>query len=457
MKKITFFIFLAFLVISTSKAFAYDHLYVVGNASPAGWDPGAAPEMTLTEPGIFTWTGTLSDNSGDGGQRRFKFLTARSWDTSLTCQITTPGHRLISSGIEENLFVRTSSGEDNAFQVSETAVYTIVVNTNTMKMTCTKEGDLPGDIPDLTQLYIVGNATTAGWDPAAALEMTRIENGVFTWVGDLTADGELKFINQRGSWNKTINPTSIDLYFDNGVEYDLNFRPTEESPDDFKFIVSTTGMYIISVNLNTMRIVINPATVDLSQLYLVGSATAAGWDNASALEMIKIQDGIFSWTGDLSADGEFKFLNERGNWSKTINPQGADVLFVEGTEYSLNYRPLEASPNDFKFKVTNAGTYNVSVNLIEMKAVIQQSTRVDSEKDTDISNLIRTKDKAVYILNPGSTEIQLVAIYDVTGKVLNKISNVSGNNILLANNLPAGIYIIKAEINSKKHVQKVAL
>ena len=457
MKKITFLMLLAFLVISTSKAFAYDHLYLVGNASPAGWDTETAIEMNLDEAGVFIWTGTLSDNTGDGGQRRFKFLTERSWSTSLTCQITTPGHKMITSGVAEDLFVRTSSGADNAFQVSETAVYTIVVNTNTMKMTCTKEGDLPGDTPDLTQLYIVGDATTAGWDPEAALEMTASGNGVFTWIGNLTVDGELKFLNQKGSWNKTINPVSNEIYFENGTEYDLAFRPAEDSPNDYKFKVIATGMYIVTVNLNTMKAVFNAAMPDLTQLYMVGSATTASWDNAAALPMTMGEEGIFTWTGDLTADGEFKFLNQQGSWNKTINPVDADTYFVEGTEYSLGYRPLEASPNDFKFKVTTAGSYTVSVNLNTMKAVIQLSTGVENENAVDISKMIVLNGSSIRISNPGNLNIQLAELYDLTGKRLSSVSDFMTDNTVLAENLSKSVYLVKIQIGSKHYSQKIVL
>ncbi len=137
MKKITLLMLLAFLVMSSSKILAYDHLYVVGNACSAGWNTGAAPEMTMTEPGIFTWKGNLTRPTDS--QQRFKFLVNRSWNPSITCRLNISGHLMIDSGIEYDIFVRAENdpSPDNAFQVLEDGVYTIVVNLNTMKMTCT--------------------------------------------------------------------------------------------------------------------------------------------------------------------------------------------------------------------------------------------------------------------------------------------------------------------------------
>ena len=121
-----------------SPAFAaYDNLYLVGNATEAGWDPDAAISMEKQEPGIFTWTGTLSDYSIDEG--RFKFLVSNKWEPSITCRIDIAGHLLVESGKEYDLYERATAndGFDNAFQVPVTGVYTIRVDLNTMKMVCT--------------------------------------------------------------------------------------------------------------------------------------------------------------------------------------------------------------------------------------------------------------------------------------------------------------------------------
>ena len=50
-------------------------------------------------------------------------------------------------------------------------------------------------------------------------------------------------------------------------------------------------------------------------LYVVGDACAAGWSPDDALEMTKVGDGQFTWTGELldkTGDRRFKFLVGRG-------------------------------------------------------------------------------------------------------------------------------------------------
>ncbi|MDR0547690.1 MAG: SusF/SusE family outer membrane protein, partial [Dysgonamonadaceae bacterium] len=369
MKQISLLIISVFstLVPVFSQA-VYDHLYVVGNACSAGWNPDAAPEMTQIEAGVFKWTGALEDYTGDNGNRRFKFLIARNWEVSITVGDPAAPHKRITSGVEEELRVNTGSGADNAFQVPVTAEYEVVVNLNTMKMTCTQTSEVDPNALDLNHLYLVGGAVPCGWSAGASIEMTKISEGVFVWACLITprADGSdpamFKFLN-RQDWAFSINPADNNIEFVPGVKYDLTYRDV-----DRKFIVTetTAGLYTVQVDLNTIKVVFNKVP-DLTQLYMVGDATPAGWSNTQPEAMTFVSDGIFTWSGALSM-GQFKFLNEAGTWSKSINPT-TDIELQVDTEYELRYRPVEATPNDKKFIITTPGNYAVNVNLNTLKMV----------------------------------------------------------------------------------------
>lgn len=190
MKKMTFLVLGLFLILGTSSVVAYDNLYLVGNASPAGWNTVENVQNTMTNEGggIFTWTGTLlSKDAGDGGQMRFKFrINAGLWDPSLTCTASPSGNRLVNPGEEYELRERAGGDPDNAFQVAETGTYIITINTNTMKMVIQKEGS---SVPGVDNLYIVGSASYAEWDPGKSHGMTKVSDGVFTWTGILLCKG----------------------------------------------------------------------------------------------------------------------------------------------------------------------------------------------------------------------------------------------------------------------------
>ncbi|MDR1683202.1 MAG: prolyl oligopeptidase family serine peptidase [Candidatus Symbiothrix sp.] len=141
MKKIYCLAICVLVAVSSAFAADYEHLYIVGNATEAGWNPGAAPEMTNVEAGVFTWTGVLIANQGE--QERFKFLVARDWHPSFTCRLDVNSHLVIEAGEEYDLYIRPTGteGYDNAFQAPSEGTYRVDVNLNTMKMTCTKISD----------------------------------------------------------------------------------------------------------------------------------------------------------------------------------------------------------------------------------------------------------------------------------------------------------------------------
>lgn len=71
-------------------------------------------------------------------------------------------------------------------------------------------GDMSNSI-ELTQLYIVGDATVTSWDLGRADEFHRIDEGVFEWTGHLAGGKEFKFMNSRDGWHKHIVATEAGV------------------------------------------------------------------------------------------------------------------------------------------------------------------------------------------------------------------------------------------------------
>lgn len=175
MKKISLLSIFIFLVLNSIFAVTYDNLYVVGNACSAGWNPDGALVMVQESENTFTWSGPLKKDNGN--QERFKLLTARSWTTSLTCNLEKAGHQIITSGGEYDLYIKleTDGKPDNAFQVAETGIYTIEVNTSSMKMKCTKIADY--EDPNLVFTKETFHSTSEGSLNYRKLEPPTIEKG----------------------------------------------------------------------------------------------------------------------------------------------------------------------------------------------------------------------------------------------------------------------------------------
>ncbi len=466
MKKVTFLLLSLLIGLTSASAVVTNELYLTGEATPVGWTSGAgAIQMTKLNDDVFTWTGKLKGKvDADAGKNRFAFLVdGRQWYPRI---VSTPTpvqeHVVLTSGVEVDVYKYTSEavdgGKENTFKVAEDGEYTIDINLNTMKMTCTKTGDVepePEPVPNYGQLFIAGGGTNpdGNWDNQNPIEMVKISEGRFIWTGNLynnteaRADGNLfKFINIKGSWGESITPEA-----DHDVVVDTEFKLKFKDSADKKFKVTEAGVYTIEVDLKEMKIYffkdyIDP-TVDLEVLYLVGSATEAGWDPDKALEMTKLSNGVFTWKGNLTAESanEFKFLNLLGVWSNTINPMDGDIEFAVNTDYNLNFRPYEGSPNDYKFKVKTAGAYQIDVNLNTMVIQIKEGgagIKVQSMQapfDVEIAN------GSINVIAENGNNVQSVNVFDISGR------NLSNNN------LSQGIYILKVKYNDKEYTQKVMI
>ncbi|NGM63028.1 SusF/SusE family outer membrane protein [Sphingobacterium sp. SGG-5] len=110
---------------------------------------------------------------------------------------------------------------------------------------------------------------------------------------------------------------------------------------------------VLSVKVTTYK----PIT---PTLYLIGSATPNGWsaDDATKMNVVQGAPGTFIWQGNLTA-GEYKFITTLGEFAPSYN-RGDD-------DHSLYFRESGDDPYDVPFVVTEAGSYQVKVNLITLQ------------------------------------------------------------------------------------------
>ena len=94
-----------------------------------------------------------------------------------------------------------------------------------------------------------------------------------------------------------------------------------------------------------------------SRMYLIGSATSAGWSLDNAALMVTDSDGVYEWIGDLN-DGELKFL-ETPNWMPSYGPAANGDSLASG---AMTKRVEELQDNDNKYAVA-AGRYSIHIDL----------------------------------------------------------------------------------------------
>ncbi len=374
---------------------AYDNFYLVGGATIMGWTDSKPCDMEKTDTG-FTWTGNLyntNENPSKNNDNELKFLSATgSYDNSI---IFTENDLAFELGKEYKL-MKAQAGVDNKLKITESGVYKVDVKVNPeddndLSVTITK-ADM------FTELYLVGNAADCGFDTGKAIQMTG-EAGIFTWEGHLTGKAEgadnprFKFLVKR-DWHPSITcDVSSDVHKEVALdaETDLVLRPNDHTGNDLAFQVAASGEYRITVDLNTYKMTVSALgeidvptePEDKSKLFIIGSAPwgeGAGWDHGKGLPLAKQEEGVFTLTCNLYANGQFKFTNSTastaGMDNQNVVAAANDQDITNGGTYDLVYRPLQSSPNDYKFKPSKSARYTLTVDLNNMKMSVKEEGEV---------------------------------------------------------------------------------
>jgi starch-binding outer membrane protein SusE/F len=209
-------------------------------------------------------------------------------------------------------------------------------------------------------IYLLGDATPAGWDNLAALPMTQIKNGVFARVETLDPAGLwFKFISKLGLWAPQWG-TDATGTSESGP---LVYRPDEATPDPPAMpSPDVQGAYYIEAD--TINLLYSTFLTS-GELYLVGNATTVGWTAVDALPFTEVEPHIFEITTDL-IDGGMKFLEVVGAWA----PQWGTNDTGTGESGPLVYRPTEAVTDPAEVPSPGAGTFTIRVDLTTISYTI---------------------------------------------------------------------------------------
>ncbi len=135
---------------------------------------------------------------------------------------------------ELNDILRNHFGASCWENISLEARLTATVTEQDEKQVSTTAFSVTAYKPLTSTLYLIGSATPGGWSADDATEMTRKDNGIFTWTGRLVA-GEFNSITTLGSFLPSYNKGTDGL---------LVLRSSDDQPDE-PFVVEEDHNYII--------------------------------------------------------------------------------------------------------------------------------------------------------------------------------------------------------------------
>jgi starch-binding outer membrane protein SusE/F len=320
------------------------NLYIVGDATPGGWsNPVPIPSQQFTKIDAYTFSITIGLTAG----KSYLFLPVNgSWDHKYgggTDGTQAGGGTLLKDGAVPG---------SNTPAPAVSGVYKIVVNFQTNKYTVTQIA-----VPD--NLYIVGDATPGGWNnpvPIPSQQFTKIDNVSFGIVVNLTAGKSYLFLPVNGSWDHKYGGSTDGT--NGGVLMADGAVPGSNTPAP-----SASGLYKIIVNFATNLYTVTPYEGP-SDLYIVGDATAGGWNNpvpVPSQQFTKVNTAEFQLTLPLTSGKSYLLLPVNGNWDhkyggSTDGTQAAGGALLADGDVPGSNTPAPAA----------SGNYKIVVNFITM-------------------------------------------------------------------------------------------
>nr|WP_292968812.1 SusF/SusE family outer membrane protein [Allomuricauda sp.] len=328
-------------------------LYIVGDATPNGWNIASAAQMesSTEQRGVFVYEGKLSPGN-------FKFAVSQEgcWCQDFyTRDPSDEGKMVYNEG---------GSGEDLQWSIEEELApdenYRVTVDLIQLSITVEIVQAEMQD-PPFDTLWIVGDASESGWDidsPEAFVQDTG-DPFVFTYEGLLDVGNFKVFAGPLGDWcgewyrpfgdNQALVNGEVEQ--NSGCDVDNRWLVTEE----------TKGWYKIEVNTKDNTIAFSPVS-----LYLIGDGGPNGWNINDPEPMEYMGGGLYVFTGPLGSDnptGEFKISKFTGNWcdGDWINAATASQSIFD-TDF-IYTTGCDGPDNKWKLKEGEAGNYEIRVDL----------------------------------------------------------------------------------------------
>jgi predicted esterase len=462
MKKLYFLLFNVLFLFNVAANTIYEKLYIVGNATEAGWNPGAAIELTKSGNGIFTWTGVLADNSKD--QARFKFLVAREWHPSLTCRLNVNGHLVMNSAEEYDLYERPTGteGYDNAFQVNSTGTYSIGVNLNTMKIICTKISD--EGKPDLSLFSRETYLTTSGetllyrkLTPLSVEAGTKYPLVIFLHgAGERGSDNESQLTHGGSLFVTTATRQAFPAYVLFPQCPSQNFWPFETQPNSYQATTFPADYPVSSAIKQVKELIdnyIQMDQIDVDRVYIIGLSMggmgtfdiacrypdifAAAVPMCSGINTDRINNTVKDIHWRIfhgSSDRVVPVQNSRDAYAK-LTLLGTNVEYIEYAGVDHNVWDSALRRSDF-------------LSWIFSKTRVR-TTGINQSKNSEQVK-ISSENQCIVIQSDYQARVQL---FNLSGQLI--IHEDINHKSFRSDRLTAGIYFVKTRIKDSYDTQKI--
>ncbi|MBS1511145.1 MAG: SusE domain-containing protein [Bacteroidetes bacterium] len=219
-------------------------------------------------------------------------------------------------------------------------------------------------LPASGKLFLVGSATQGGWNnpvPVPTQEFAQIDETTWAGVFNLVGGNQYLALPVNGDWSHkfAVADGSVPAAGgDFGYDLSTNFNGP-----------ATSGWYVITLYFQSGKYTVTPFTGVLpTNLYLVGSATAGGWNNpvpVPSQQFTQVNSSVFKITLPLTGGQEYLMLPVNGDWSHKYAVQDNTLPGLSaGGDFGYDL------PKNFPGPAAN-GTYTITANFATGKFSVQ--------------------------------------------------------------------------------------
>ncbi len=449
-----------------------ENLYLIGDATAAGWNCNAPEQMEKVNAYEFTYTGNFTK-----GEFKLPWVVGGDMWGSNTYMPLEAGEKVTKNGLTGSECYLTHNGQpDQKWVVEDAGVYKLTFKIDAADTNFgTLDAQYIGELPKC--IYMLGVATDR-WDSNSGTPVYE-KDGKYVWIGALNYYNEdklVKFSLTQGDWDKVTFavPTEVNLN-GNVLQVEPGTYPYAESAEtepgalkDWFWGVKEgkSGDYEIIVDTDAKTVTFNLIKSyafdkdNITELYMLGLA-AESFDSNHPLPMTSLGNGKFSWTGTLdyaTSDGDenhankqFKFVTPTGDWNKVyyLVPTAAEADgFIEEVEpgsYPVKMTTWTEGRSGvdafFGMKPDTKGIYTITVDVPNLTFnLVSGASGVNEIKTADFMAVVSGENLIV-------TGVEgEVLLYDIAGR---RVLAATGSTIDISM-LSKGVYVVATSKGSVK-------
>jgi hypothetical protein len=230
---------------------------------------------------------------------------------------------------------------------------------NTLKLRMTPYVIPPKVVPPTSgHLFLVGDASQGGWNnpvPVPSQEFSKIDSVTYGGIFNIVGGKQYLALPVNGDWSHkfSVNDNTI-AGLAAGGDFGYDFPQNFPGP-------AASGWYRIILDFQSGKFTVTPFTGTLpTNLFIVGDATAGGWNNpvpVPSQQLVRLNSSAFELTLPIVGGKQYLLLPVNGDWSHKYSVNDNSIAgLAAGGDFGYDL------PQNFPGPATSA-TYKISVNF----------------------------------------------------------------------------------------------